>query len=128
MAKGSNPYNVMVRMLIDARRLDQWAQDNGSPKQREFASNLLKVCEHATDTQVFTTNQSPAVSRAGYVRVTLEQMSPISRENAKLEGGAAYSTGLPLGTCPYAKTNPLREAWTRAWMDAEKEAINPESN
>jgi hypothetical protein len=110
-------------MLIDARRLDQWAQEHGSPKQREFAGNLLKVCEHATDTQVFTnTNPSPAVSKAGYVPVTLEQMSPISRENAKLEGAQAYSTGLPLRTCPYAKTNPLQAVWTLAWMDAEKEA------
>jgi hypothetical protein len=126
MPKGSNPSNVMVRMLIDARRLDQWARDNGSPKQREFASGLLKVCEHATDTQVFIdTKPSPAVSKAGYVPVTLEDMSPISRENAKLEGGAAYSTGLPLRTCPYAKTNPLQAVWISAWLDAEKEATLP---
>jgi hypothetical protein len=60
MPKGSHPGNITARFIIDAKRLNKWAKANGSPEQREFADNMLKVCMHAT--QIFP-NNSPAGSK-----------------------------------------------------------------
>jgi hypothetical protein len=58
MAKGSNPAIIIARMLLDAQRLDRWAQAHGLPKQQEFANSLIKVYEHAKN--IFPAVANPA--------------------------------------------------------------------
>jgi hypothetical protein len=67
MAKGSNPNTIIARMLLDTQRLERWAQAHGSPKQQEFASNLLKVCVHASNLfSADTTAANPAASKSSW--------------------------------------------------------------
>jgi hypothetical protein len=46
----AQPHKVLFRFVDDARRLSQWAQRDGSERQKEIAANVLKVLTHVSNT------------------------------------------------------------------------------
>jgi hypothetical protein len=115
MAKGSNPSNIIARFIVDAQRLDKWAQSHGTSKQREFATNLLNVFGHASQTQIFPDYNSPA--------------DPTGRSEAWLMGEQARFVFNETGVRQHCPADVDIHEWHAGYFFSPfKSKANPESN